>query len=275
MIKPIMLNDLLGFSEDELARVKVRFNQWDGSLDPVDEYERDPERVNVNWFLNKTKNNLFSKGEMGICLLGIEHGTWLLTTVKKILNVRETSGVGYDAEEIDRLRKYFGRIVIKCHKGIPQVYRWRTIGSQLEVLKVLEQRYERNPFRGYDDVCLSHDQLKAIIDTHKQDWFSALESQQAVYLITDKNTGKQYVGSATSKGQMLLARWSEYVKDGHGGNVELERIVKQNGLEYVRENFQYSILENFNGRVNANIVLDREKWWKKVLCSQKNGYNRN
>lgn len=156
-----------------------------------------------------------------------------------------------------------------------QVYRWRTIGSQLEVLKVLEQRYERNSFKGYDNVCLSYDQLKAIVDTHKQDWFSALESQQAVYLITDKNTGELYVGSATSKGQMLLARWSEYVKDGHGGNVELERIVKKSGLEYVRKNFQYSILENFNGRMNTEIVLGREKWWKKVLCSQKCGLNRN
>lgn len=218
---------------------------------------------------------MFSKGEIGICLLGIERDTWLLTTVKKILNVREMAGVGYDAEEIDRLKKYFGHIVIKCHTRMPQVYWWRTIGSQLEVLKVLEQRYERNPFKGYDNVCLPYDQLKAIVGTHKQDWFSALESQQTVYLITDKKTGKLYVGSATSKEQMLLARWSEYVKDGHGGNVELERIVKKNGLVYVRENFQYSILENFNGRVNANIVLDREKWWKKVLCSQKNGYNRN
>lgn len=114
-----MLNDLLGFSEDELTRVKVRFNQRDGRLDPVDEYEKDPERVNVNWFLNK--NNLFSKGEIGICLLGIERDTWLLTTVKKILNVREMAGVGYDAEEIDRLKKYFGRIVIKCHTRMPQV----------------------------------------------------------------------------------------------------------------------------------------------------------
>lgn len=271
----IKLNDLLNFTDEELHRVKFRFNKWNGVSDPLDEYLQDPERVNTNWFLNKTKNDLFRKGEIGVCMLEITCDTWLMTTVKNIVGVLNTKGVNYDATEIDRLRPFFGRVVVKFHKASSPIYKWETVGEKLEVLKVLETTYERDTFKGYDKVCLSYVQLKTIIEKHKQDWYSALESQQAVYLITDCKTGKLYVGSATSKKQMLLARWSSYVANGHGGDVELKRLVEKEKFDYIKHNFQYTILENFNGRVNPEIVLEREKWWKNVLHSRQHGYNDN
>ena len=99
-------------------------------------------------------------------------------------------------------------------------------------------------------------------------------SQKAVYLITDKATGKLYVGSATGK-EMLLERWQNYVDNGHGGNKDLVRLVEEEGFDYIKKNFQYSLLENFNSVVDDNIVLEREKWWKKVLRSREYGYNKN
>ena len=95
-----------------------------------------------------------------------------------------------------------------------------------------------------------------------------------MYLITDKKTGKLYVGSATGE-EMLLQRWSQYAADGHGGNKKLEELVKDEGIGYVENNFQYSILENYNGRVDDDIVRKRERWWKEVLQSRDYGYNAN
>lgn len=91
-----------------------------------------------------------------------------------------------------------------------------------------------------------------------------------MYLITDKKTGKLYVGSATGE-EMLLQRWSQYVADGHGGNIELKKLQ----FEHIQKHFQYSILENYNGRVDDDIVRKREKWWKEVLQSRDYGYNAN
>ena len=91
---------------------------------------------------------------------------------------------------------------------------------------------------------LSYTQLSTILNRRKQDWVSALENQKAVYLITDTNNGKQYVGSATSDKGMLLQRWSNYVVNGHGGNKELIALVNGNGFDYIKQYFQYSILEN-------------------------------
>ena len=63
--------------------------------------------------------------------------------------------------------------------------------------------------------------------------------------------------------------------DGHGGNVELRELVKQQGFNYVKENFQYSILENYNARMDDEYILKRESWWKETLCTRTHGYNKN
>lgn len=63
--------------------------------------------------------------------------------------------------------------------------------------------------------------------------------------------------------------------NGHGGNKELKRIVDSEGLDYVRSYFQYSILENYNAKIDDEIILERESWWKEILQTRKFGYNDN
>ena len=43
----------------------------------------------------------------------------------------------------------------------------------------------------------------------------------------------------------------------------------------IKQNFQYTILENFNAKVDDSYVLRREAYWKEVLQSRKFGYNKN
>ena len=75
---------------------------------------------------------------------------------------------------------------------------------------------------------------------------------------------------------MLLQRWSNYVSNGHGGNRELMSIVEEKGIDYVKKYFQYLILENYNARVDKQIILSRKNWWKKTLYSKiPFGYNAN
>ena len=46
-------------------------------------------------------------------------------------------------------------------------------------------------------------------------------------------------------------------------------------MNYVEKYFQYSILENYNSKVDKHIILERESWWKEVLKSREFGYNSN
>lgn len=187
-----------------------------------------------------------------------------------------TEDVGYDADERKEYEQYFGRVVVEYHNDCRRLSRkYETVMDELEVVEILNEQYTGDEFPGYENVRVSYPVLKNIVDRQLSGWVNALKNQKAVYLITDTKTGKLYVGSATSQTGMLLQRWSNYVADGHGGNVELRELIKQNGFDYIKENFQYSILENYNARMDDEYILKRESWWKETLCTRTHGYNKN
>ena len=198
-------------------------------------------------------------------------------TIKKITKVLEVvEGVGYEAEEIEEYASLYGRVVIKFHKSNRSIgNKFESIMNDLEVIEIFPVIYDGDEFPGYENVRLSYYQLETIIKRQRGAWIAALKNQKAVYLITDKATGKLYVGSATAQDNMLLQRWSDYVNNGHGGNTELKAIVSNKGFNYVKENFQYSILENYNARMDDTYIRRREKWWKETLCTKEWGYNDN
>lgn len=276
-MKKLYLNDLLRIGQENLKNVKIRFNQFNGKDNPLDLYVRNPEIVNTQSFLWRTKQRYFNVGQIAICLLKLSEDMWLLTTIKKItkeLNVYD--GINYEGEELEEYKPYFGRVVIKFHKTFQtQGTFYEKVYEQLEVTQILPTTYQGDDFPGYDNVKLSYEQLSTILNRGKRDWIAALENQKAVYLITDICNGKLYVGSATSDKGMLLQRWKNYVANGHGGNKELIELVNDKGFDYVKQNFQYSILENYNAKIDDHVILERESWWKEILQSRKFGYNSN
>lgn len=273
----IMLNDLLRFDAAEVPNVRVKFNIYNGYDDPLDLYKTNPDEVNVTWFLWHDDRRYFNVGQTAICLLKLRGDQWLLTTIKKITRLLDViDGVGYDADEVKEYEQYFGRLVVEYHNPCRTMGRkYENVMDELEVVQILNEQYTGNEFPGYENVRLSYPLLKNIVDRQLPGWVDALRNQKAVYLITDTKTGKMYVGSATSQTGMLLQRWSSYAADGHGGNVELRELVKQQGFNYVKENFQYSILENYNARMDDGYILKRESWWKETLCTRTHGYNKN
>jgi len=273
----ILINDLLQISPDIANQVKIKFNQTDGHDDPLDLYLRNPEVINTGWLFWRAKQRYFSVGQIAICFLKLSWDTWLLTTIKRVTKDLDIlDGINYEGEELEEYRKFFGRVIIKYHKQVQtQGMYYNTVCNQLEVLQILPAIYDGEEFPGYDNVRLSYQQLASILERRKQSWIAALENQKAVYLITDKSNGMLYVGSATSDTGMLLQRWSNYVSNGHGGNKELIAVVNKYGFDHVKQNFQYSILENYNAKIDDHVVLKRESWWKETLQSRKFGYNSN
>ena len=105
--------------------------------------------------------------------------------------------------------------------------------EELEVIEILSTAYDGDEFPGYENIRLSFSQLETIIRNKRSGWLDALRNQKAVYLITDTSNGKMYVGSATAQYGMLLQRWTNYIDNGHGGNVELKHIVDTKGFDYM------------------------------------------
>lgn len=273
----IILNDLLQLKKEDFSNIKVKFNQFNGLDDPLEIYKKDPEKVNTQWLFWREKQGYFHEGQIAICFLKLSRDTWLLTTIKKITkDLKVNGGISYEGYELEEYQKFYGRVIVKYHKTdrVQGMY-YDNLCEKMIVNQILPVTFDGDDFPGYDNVCLSYSQLETIVHQHKKDWVAALENQKAVYLITDTNNGKQYVGSATSNKGMLLQRWSDYIANGHGGNLHLKNIVQEKGIDYVNDNFQYSILENYNAKVADSVILNREAWWKKTLQSKNFGYNAN
>jgi hypothetical protein len=273
----IMLNDLLNFKPEEFENIKCRFNKMNGKVDPMEDYLNDPDKVNKQWLFWRENKRFFKVGQIAICFLQLSKESWLLTTIKKVTNDLDiVHGINNEGEILTKYEAYFGRLIIHFHKEVQQGgLFYNTVSANLEVQQILPSIFDGADFPGYDKVMLSYSKLAIIINSNKRDWVAALESQKAVYLITDTSNGKLYVGSANSNKGMLLTRWRSYIKNGHGGNTDLVAIVNEKGFDYIKKNFQYSILENYNSKVEDSIILQRESWWKKLLLSGKFGYNNN
>lgn len=276
-MQKIHLNDLLQFKQEELGNIKIKFNQWNGSDDPMELYQNNPDIVNSQWLFWRSERRYFYVGQLAVCLLKLSGDSWLLTTIKKVTKELDVyNGINYEGEELEKYKPYFGRVIIKYHKTIQQQGRYYgEICDELEVQQILPAAFDGDDFPGYDKVRMSYNQLEIVLNRGKRDWIAALENQKAVYLITDKSNGKLYVGSATSNDGMLLQRWRSYIANGHGGNKELVELVKNNGFDHIKQNFQYSILENYNAKVDDHVILERESWWKETLQTRAFGYNSN
>jgi len=278
MSNPILLNDLLHLSDEEMKLYKVKFNQPNREgTNPMELYKRDPDVVDNQWLFWRETQKYFRVGQYAVSFLRLSYDTWLLTTIKEVvedLNIKH--GINYRGEAVTVFEKYFGRVIVKYYKYHQGQGRYLSnIIDKLEVVQILSTTYDGDDFPGYDNVRLTYSQLETIISRNKRDWIAALENQKAVYLITDTNTGNQYVGSATSDFGMLLARWKNYVSNGHGNNKLLRELVDQLGFDYVKTNFQYSILENYNARTDDHVILARESWWKNTLGTRAFGLNSN
>ena len=282
--KDIKLNDLLQLSEEQLKSTKIRFMVHSGSFDPQkdagDEAKHD--RINLQDLVYNKKSIKFKKDVIAIGFVKIHDDYWLMTGV---VLVKKDKGNNKSAEAVYLDKKYNYRLVVKYHKETRQGI--RLAKGFIDDLKVFElwnpdKSIEDKYFPGYKNVSISYKDLKNKIDI-SDEWRTALKCRKGIYLITDINNGKLYVGSAYGKAG-ILGRWTTYIKYGYDQkevengkfpNIKLRDLVKTNGLSYAEKYFMYSILETFTDDVPNKYIIERESWWKEAFQSRKYGYNAN
>jgi hypothetical protein len=87
-----------------------------------------------------------------------------------------------------------------------------------------------------------------------------------VYLLACPRTGELYVGSATATGG-FWSRWSEYRRNGHGGNVAL--------IGREPTDWRVSILQVAGSTDSTEDILTAEQLWKTKLQNREFGLSRN
>lgn len=166
----------------------------------------------------------------------------------------------YDLEPVDLLKEYESRLLIEWGKG---ALAWAQKGTNEKPIVAIQ---DKRVFSGYEDFVLTYDELKEIVKdpTAYESWHTALSSVIAIYLIVDRENGRQYVGSAYGKGG-LLGRWSHYVDSLHGGNKLMKELLCNYPERYTH--FQFSVLQLLPKTATPDDVIHTETLWKKKLLT--------
>ena len=228
---------------EPLSDYKIHFAVWSGE-EPLDVYLRDADEWRRwNESLKSGEKDIFNRRYIFSLIRYYPLAeTWLFGGVFEVLS--RPRNKPYTVQLSEKYKEYIGRLLV-AHSGpgvrgrsfLPETY-----FDQLKVAQILDKPYQGEVFPGYEDIAHDFSQLESIIHQAKLDWKTALESVKGVYLITDKKNGKMYVGSAYGEAG-IWSRWCCYIGTGHGWNDELAKLIKQFGIDYARENFQLSVLE--------------------------------
>ena len=129
-------------------------------------------------------------------------------------------------------------------------------------------------FSGYLDFVLPFKKLEQIVNNSDANyvWVNKLSSVYGIYLILDRKTGKQYIGSAYGENG-IWGRWKKYIKTGHGGNDLLINLLKDN--EKYKYNFQFTILQILPSNLKSEEIIEYETLYKEKLGSRVYGLNKN
>ena len=175
----------------------------------------------------------------------------------------------YMLERDRRFEQYENRLVIDWGKSARTWYQKGT--NEKEIIGIQSSK----AFSNYDDIILDFCDLEDYVSDpmlHRE-WYDALSAVYAIYLIVDKKSGKQYVGSAYNEKEGLWGRWAYYVKTKHGGNKLMEALLAEDAERY--KHFQFSILQILPKSIKAERVVQIENRFKKKLLSQEFGLNGN
>ena len=176
----------------------------------------------------------------------------------------------YNFERTDFLSDLVDRLIIDWGKS---AISWHQKAlNEKPVLAI--QSNPRFVFAGYENVVLRYNELRDIVKdfTLYENWYTALRSVYAIYLIVDTLSGKQYVGSAYGSGG-LLERWSCYVDSKHGHDKGIIDVICKCPDRY--QYFQFSILQILPKNITAEEVITIESLYKRKVLSKEFGMNEN
>lgn len=252
-----------------LESLKIHLACWNGEEDPLEVYHAGKFK---EW--QEEQNNRNFQRDLILSLIDLGKSNWLFVGVYRVLGCVEGPKYWqYSTDLLPGQENLIGRIVVSHKRTARACYLLARPELTFPIIEILRKKLSIEEFPGHNAVVISHGKLQIITEQKVASWHGALANIKGVYLITDTKTGKHYVGSATGD-DGIWQRWCSYAANGHGGNVDLKKVLKAEEPEY-RAHFQYSILEIADTHATDKHILARESYWKDVLRSREFGWNLN
>jgi len=263
------ISELLKIEDLEDYKVHLATPSSD-EVDPLHEFWKNNFEEWQSW---QSKKNFERKFILSLIAYGPNE--WLFAGIYQSINVKvRDENYYYKTRLTDQAKSLVGRLIISFKREFRQSYPYlENIVKLLVVSEVLKTPSSIRRFPGFKNVSIPFDLLQLIVQNNETSWRTALENVRGIYLITDMNNGKLYVGKASGE-YALWSRWEQYINSGHGGNTDLKKLIKVKGYDYAKKYFQFTLLEvtEFN---TEESIDKRENYWKEVLKSREFGYNKN
>ncbi len=215
---------------------------------------------------------IFDNCDYIVSFLGEEGTLSRFIGVYKIQSVdKSQDGIWYEIKEVDDFEDLKERIIIDWGKSTLSWHQY--IENEKEIVEILPEGMGQPNFTDYTEFILNFTDLKKIIDNENHIWKRMLSSVCGVYLITDTDKGKYYVGSAYGK-EGIWGRWKTYAKsEGTGHNKKLVELVNQD--KNYAKNFTFTVLAILPKTITNAEAIRKENLYKEKLGTRKFGHNKN
>ncbi|MHA0870966.1 GIY-YIG nuclease family protein [Enterobacter cloacae] len=192
---------------------------------------------------------------------------------KQCIPNRTTPYYVYKMRTIPELAEYRGRMYVRTNRPRNHMLDGVTLDGKMPVIEIAPVCLSFGEFPGYKNVSLNRISLGTIIRQQLESWKTALSIVKGIYLLTDVDGEKLYVGQASGE-EGIWGRWKVYFETGHGRNIGLIDAFGTCEEERLK-NVTFSILEIMDINSDACEINRRESHWKRILLSRSVGHNRN
>jgi len=235
---------------------------------PYDWYRKDKEKFMA--YQSHQHKEVFKDVDYIVSFIA-EHGTLARFVGVYKVGAYNSDSQTYEIVELQDFDELKERVIIEWGQASLAWHQWLHKNDKeiVEITPGLDYI-----FPGYDNIILDLSQLQYIVSKEYPEWKKMLSAVNCIYVIADKKEGSVYIGSTYNK-EGIWGRWKEYAKtNGHGNNVELEKICAQD-VNYPKDNFTWSILKILPIGISENEAVEIETLYKKKLGRKACCLNRN
>lgn len=275
----LSLRQLLNLSDEEINNSKIALCRDDKKSNKYFyDIWKESGKKNVGYvYCNSENKKNYAPGQIvfGFAQIPGNNKRWVLITVGKILESRSVNQI-CEYESIEKYNGMLGRLFIELATGkrFGFSYNLKTYIDMAKVISIDDKNKNVVEFKGFNQVYLDYNELCLILSDENSDYYKILSNIKGVYCLTDRATGKLYIGSAYGN-DGIAGRWKEYMSTFDGGNKKLIDLKNKMDDKYIKKFFTFTLIEFFGMNISSEYVLERENYWKKVFNTIEKGYNCN
>ena len=243
---------------------------------PYEWYIKD--RIKFIAYQSEQREDRFKNVDYIVSFIGEEGTSARMVGVYKILGLDEerikrvsNGNVFYKMEEMPGFEELNERVIIDWGKSAISWHQWLHKNDK-EVIAI-ERAGVDWVCPDYEEIILPYERLKRIISNQINVWYDKLSSVNCIYVISDSKTGDLYVGSTYNK-EGIWGRWKEYASTGHGGDVELIKLLNSDP-NYAHDYLSWAILQILPIGIHEEKVVRIETLWKEKLGRRACSLNKN